>query len=486
MEAMEEQEIGAATDVVQTLVAVGAACVAAFVLGTVVSFVVRRLGRGTVFATDLSRRLRRPLRYLLTVVLVWIAVRLVTDPEVGWLGPVEHVLLIALIVVGAWFLGATAFVVEDSALQRYRTDVPDNRHARRVRTQIIVVRRLTVALVVLLAIAGVMLTFPGARAAGASLLASAGVISIVAGLAAQTSLANVFAGLQIAFTDAIRVDDVVVLEGEWGRIEEITMTYVVVHLWDDRRLIMPCTYFTSTPFQNWTRRAAELLGTVELDLDWDVPVAGMRAELKRLLEETSLWDQRVGILQVTEATGGFVRVRALASAADAGTLFDLRCYLREGLLGWLQREAPQGMPRTRVLGAGELRAEAGRDDDGARPGTSVRVGGGEDGAVDDGTSSSAPPSLPALAEDAVQAGKPVPRRVSVRAERDAAAVEEAAASHATAPTLVLDEGLFTGSADAERRSRAFAGPGADVIAEREQTASQQRVEEGPASDDERR
>ncbi|WP_093378634.1 mechanosensitive ion channel family protein [Flavimobilis marinus] len=483
---MEEQEIGAATDVVQTLVAVGAACVAAFVLGTVVSFVVRRLGRGTVFATDLSRRLRRPLRYLLTVVLVWIAVRLVTDPEVGWLGPVEHVLLIALIVVGAWFLGATAFVVEDSALQRYRTDVPDNRHARRVRTQIIVVRRLTVALVVLLAIAGVMLTFPGARAAGASLLASAGVISIVAGLAAQTSLANVFAGLQIAFTDAIRVDDVVVLEGEWGRIEEITMTYVVVHLWDDRRLIMPCTYFTSTPFQNWTRRAAELLGTVELDLDWDVPVAGMRAELKRLLEETSLWDQRVGILQVTEATGGFVRVRALASAADAGTLFDLRCYLREGLLGWLQREAPQGMPRTRVLGAGELRAEAGRDDDGARPGTSVRVGGGEDGAVDDGTSSSAPPSLPALAEDAVQAGKPVPRRVSVRAERDAAAVEEAAASHATAPTLVLDEGLFTGSADAERRSRAFAGPGADVIAEREQTASQQRVEEGPASDDERR
>lgn len=484
---MEEQEIGAATDVVQTLIAVGAACLAAFVLGTIVSFVVRKLGRGTVFATDLSRRLRRPLRFLLTVVLVWIAVRLVTDPDVGWLGPVEHVLLIALIVVGAWFLGATAFVVEDSALQRYRTDVPDNRHARRVRTQIIVVRRLTVALVVLLAIAGVMLTFPGARAAGASLLASAGVISIVAGLAAQTSLANVFAGLQIAFTDAIRVDDVVVLEGEWGRIEEITMTYVVVHLWDDRRLIMPCTYFTSTPFQNWTRRAAELLGTVELDLDWDVPVAGMRAELKRLLEETSLWDQRVGILQVTEATGGFVRVRALASAADAGTLFDLRCYIREGLLGWLQREAPQGMPRTRVVGAAEVGADGSRDDAAARPSTSVRAGAGEPGAEEAATSSSAPPSLPELAEDAVRAGKPVPRRVSVRAEREAGlTAEEAAAAHALAPTLVLDEGLFTGSADAERRSRAFAGPGADVIAEREQTASQQRVEEDRAPDDDER
>src|SRR3712207_3167437 len=166
------------------------------------------------------------------------------------------------------------------------------------------------------------MTFPGARAAGTSLFASAGVLSVVAGLAAQSSLANVFAGLQLAFTDAMRGDDVVVVGGERGRIEEITMTYIVVHLWDDRRLILPSTYFTTTPFQNWTRRQADLLGTVEMDLDWSVPVDEMRQELTRLLEASDLWDGRVGVLQVTEATGGYVRVRALASARDAPTLFD--------------------------------------------------------------------------------------------------------------------------------------------------------------------
>ena len=195
-------------------------------------------------------------------------------------------------------------MLEDAALQRYRIDVADNRHARRVRTQVQVLRRITVAILVLCAIAAILLTFPSARALGASLLASAGLISIVAGLAAQSSLANVFAGLQLAFTDAIRVDDVVVVADEWGRIEEITLTYVVVHVWDDRRLILPSTYFTTTPFENWTRRAADLLGTVELDVDWEVPVEAMRAELTRLLQDTDLWDRRVGILQVTDAVGG--------------------------------------------------------------------------------------------------------------------------------------------------------------------------------------
>src|SRR6478609_1963583 len=201
-----EPEIENATDILVTLGAAAAGIVVAFLLGTVLSAVVRRIGRRSDLARDLSRRLRRPDRAVLMVLAVWIAVRLTTDASTTWLPVVEHLLLIALIVVGA--------------------------------------------------IAAVLLTFPEARAAGASLLASAGVISIVAGLAAQTSLANVFAGMQIAFTDGIRVDDVVVLEGEWGRIEEITMTYVVVHLWDDRRLILPSTYFTTTPFQNWTRRAA--------------------------------------------------------------------------------------------------------------------------------------------------------------------------------------------------------------------------------------
>ncbi len=316
----------------------------AFVLATVMSVTVRRIGRRSPLAREMSLRMRRPTRVLLMVVAVALAVRYSADPDEPWLPVLQHLLLIAGIVAFTWLVGAFAFVVEDRVLARVPLDVADNRHARRLRTQVTIVRRLTVAVLVVCGAAAVLLTFPEARAAGASLFASAGLLSIVAGLAAQTSLANVFAGMQIAFTDAIRVDDVVVLEGEWGRIEEITLTYVVVHVWDDRRLILPSTYFTTTPFQNWTRRSAELLGTVELDLDFQVSFRAMRAELDRLLARTELWDERVGILQVTDAVGGTVRVRVLVSAVDAPTLFDLRCFVREGLVEWLQAEAPQ-LPR---------------------------------------------------------------------------------------------------------------------------------------------
>jgi small-conductance mechanosensitive channel len=220
-----------------------------------------------------------------------------------------------------------------------------------VRTQISLLRRLAVVVIGVLAAAAMLLTFPSARAAGASILASAGVISLVAGLAAQTSLANVFAGLQLALTDAIRVDDVVVVEEEWGRIEEITLTYVVVHIWDDRRMVLPSTYFTTTPIENWTRKESAVLGSVELDVDWSMPFDAMRAELDRLLADNALWDRRVGVLQVTDAVGSVIRVRALLSAQDAGALFDLRCQVRECLVAWLQREHGHGLPRVRLDGA---------------------------------------------------------------------------------------------------------------------------------------
>ena len=235
------------------------------------------------------------------------------------------------------------FAAADLALGRYDVDVVDNRHARRVRTQISLLRRLAVVVIGVLAAAAMLLTFPSARAAGASILASAGVISLVAGLAAQTALANVFAGLQLAFTDAMRVDDVVVVEDEWGRIEEITLTYVVVHIWDDRRMVLPSTYFTTTPFENWTRTGSAVLGSVDIDVDWSVPFDEMRAELARLVEGNELWDGRVGVLQVTDAVGSVVRVRALVSAENAGALFDLRCHVRECLVVWLQREHSYGL-----------------------------------------------------------------------------------------------------------------------------------------------
>ena len=425
------------------ILAIVAGVVVAFIVAAVIGAITRAVGCGSPVAADLARRSRRPLRAALVVIGVWLGLRQATASS-AWVVDVEHALLILLIVATAWLIGTLAFVAEDAAFLRFRIDVPDNRHARRVRTQIVVLRRLTVVILVLGAIAAALLTFPAAQAFGAGLIASAGLISIVAGLAAQSSLANVFAGLQLAFTDAIRVDDVVVVGNQWGRIEELTLTYVVVHVWDDRRLILPSTHFTTTPFENWTRRASDLLGTVELDLDWAVPIEAMRAELVRLLAVTDLWDHRVGILQVTEATGGLVRVRALASATDAPTLFDLRCYVREGLVAWVQRTAPDALPRTRletVETAAPLAAAA--------------------------------PTVTSRRPDELAMTPPLGTGEHVTRRSARAAVQPDAPGPEDTQRLELgaqDSRLFSGSIDAIERSRAFAGPGAEAIADREHAA----------------
>jgi small-conductance mechanosensitive channel len=303
----------------------------------------------------LTTKARHPYRLLLAVVAVWIAVSF-SMPGMPW---VNHAFLIALIAVGGWFIGALVGFAIGLGMGRYRIDVPDNRVARRIQTQLAIVRRLAYAVIVIVSAGSILLTFPGVQAVGASVLASAGIVSIVAGLAAQSTLANVFAGVQLAFSDAIRVDDVVIAEKEWGRIEEITLTYVVVHIWDDRRLVLPSTYFTSTPFENWTRSSSELLGSVEIDLDWRVSPVAMRAELDKILKRTDIWDGRASVLQVTDATGGFVRVRILVTAVDAPTLFDLRCFIREEMVEWLQTQDPAALPRTRVqMVEAEARAES--------------------------------------------------------------------------------------------------------------------------------
>jgi small-conductance mechanosensitive channel len=336
-----------AVPAVAVIVTVLAAVAAALVVTAVVALVVRLVARRREWAARLVRRARRPFRVLLVVVAVWIALRSSMAPGEVRDG-IDHLLHVVTIVASAWLVCALAIFFEDLGLSRYRVDVADNRVARRVRTQVLIIRRLTVVAIVVVAIGAVLLTFPGAQAAGASVLASAGLVSIVAGLAAQSTLANVFAGMQLAFSDAIRVDDVVIVETEWGRVEEITLTYVVVHIWDDRRMVLPSTYFTTTPFQNWTRTKSELLGAVELDLDWRATPASMREELDRVLAGTDLWDGRVAVLQVTDAVGGYVRIRVLVSAVDAPTLFDLRCLVRERLVAFLHEHSPQSLPRTRV------------------------------------------------------------------------------------------------------------------------------------------
>jgi len=464
-----DQATEGAVDVLLLVVSLLVGVVVALAVSVVLGAVVRRIARRSLVAADLTKRSRLPMRSVLVIVGLWLGLRAGTD-DAHWVRVLEHLVLIALIVALTWLIGSLAFVLEDAALVRYRTDVQDNRHARRVRTQVQVLRRVTVAVLVVCAAAGIALTFPSARAFGASLLASAGVLSIVAGLAAQSSLANVFAGMQLAFTDAIRVDDVVVVDGQWGRIEELTLTYVVVHAWDDRRLILPSTYFTTTPFENWTRRAADLLGTVELDVDWHVPVQDMRDELTRLLDDTDLWDRRVGILQVVDAVGGHVRVRALASAADAPTLFDLRCYVREGLVEWAQREAPQTMPKVRLEQGPAPESVQARDQ--VAPRAARRP---------------APEAEPAPEE------RGAPERVAAleRAERSDVDGTRVLPTVSADDTQAIrrtgsDSRLFTGSIEAMERSRSFQGPGQDVIDEREEHAEHDEVADRADDDPARR
>lgn len=333
------------------LTALGVSLLSALVLVLLVTVVVRVLGRRWPLGTLLSQRARVPFRLVVGVVAVssaWHARPPVDRSDGDWSG-IDILLRIATIVASAWLVLSVLLVLEDRALSRYRVDVPDNRVARRLRTQVLIIRRLTVGAVVVLALGASLLSFPGVEALGASVLASAGLISVVAALAAQSTLGNVIAGMQIAFSDSVRYDDAVIVEGEWGWIEELTLTYVVVRLWDERRMVLPSTYFTTTPFQNWTRRSSELLGSVEMDLDWRVDTGGLRDELDRILESTDLWDGRVKVLQVTDAVNGWVRVRFLVTAVDAPTLFDLRCHVRERAIAWLQRhDDGAGLPRFRV------------------------------------------------------------------------------------------------------------------------------------------
>ncbi len=405
------------------------AVVLAVAAGLVASWLVRRivlrLNRKQEALRETSREARLPLRFALCLIGVRIALSMTTD-DADWRRNVDHALVIALIASLAWLAIAVLLVIETIILTRYRVDVADNRRARRLRTQVIMARRIGVALIAVVALGSIMLTFPAIQALGAGLLASAGVISIVAGLAAQTSLVNVFAGLQLAFTDAIRVDDVVVVQKEWGRIEEITLTYVVVHIWDDRRLILPSTYFTTTPFENWTRRQSEVMGTVEFDLDWRAPVEAMRAELKKVLASTNLWDERVGVLQITDATAGFVRVRILVSAGDSASLFDLRCLIREELVLFLQQDHPTALPHVRLESM---------------------------------------PSATASTQPATPA-----RPTAKRPGRLSAADE----TTARMPSDPHDSQLFTGSIEAVQRSRAFTGPGEDVFEDRDKSIAAQK------------
>ncbi|WP_214364456.1 mechanosensitive ion channel family protein [Pseudonocardia sp. H11422] len=317
------------------------ALVAGWLSGVLVHWLARRRGGDRRLLWLLHQRCHRPWVALLVVGALYATAPAHNDLARG----VRHVLLLVLIGVAAWLVVRLLYVMEDIAFQSLRVDVSDNRRNRKVRTQITVLRRLMTAGVIVLAFSTMLMTFESLRAFGLSLLASAGVAGAVVGLAAQTMLRNVLAGLQLALTDQLRLDDVVVVEGEWGWVEELTLTRVVVRLWDWRRLVLPTVYFTNTPFQNWTRNEARVLGAVVLHLDYGTPVQELRAEAHRIVEASPLWDRRDWVLQVVDSTPWSMVVRVLASAADGPSSWDLRCEIREKLIAFLRTEHPEALLR---------------------------------------------------------------------------------------------------------------------------------------------
>jgi len=256
---------------------------------------------------------------------------------------------VLLIVSLAWTFIVVLRIIKWIFLEKYDTSQTDNLRSRKFHTQFNILERILIFLVVIIAIGLILMLFEDVRQIGVSVFASAGVLGIIIGLAAQRAIAAVLAGLQIAITQPIRLDDVVIIENEWGRIEEIALTYVVVRIWDQRRLIVPSTFFFEKPFQNWTRTTSEILGTVFIYTDYHVSFDALREELTRLLKSTPLWDGKVNVLQVTDAKERSIEVRALMSAKDSGTAWDLRVFIREKLIEFLQKNYPESLPKTRVL-----------------------------------------------------------------------------------------------------------------------------------------
>lgn len=295
------------------------------------------------------RRIRIPLTIALAVAGVRGTIGRAPNPLGDYRGTVHHLLVIIDIIAVVWLLAAVTLTAIDVGLRRSQQRITGDRERRRVNTQLQLIRRLVSVIFVVIGVGAVLLTFPGVESLGTGILASAGLISVVAGLAAQTSLSNLFAGVQLTFSDALRIGDTVVVEEEYGTIEEITLTYVVVKIWDERRLVLPTTYFTTTPYRNWTRTGSAIAGTVYFTVDWRIDFDGFRGKLGEILAGSEEWDGNSGGVVVTDATGGMLEVRASMSAPDADALWVLQCRVREELAVWIRTSNSEGLPTYREL-----------------------------------------------------------------------------------------------------------------------------------------
>ncbi|MGW0392396.1 mechanosensitive ion channel family protein [Streptomyces sp. NPDC003042] len=332
-------------NVLRPVVVVGAVLVLTLLAGWLLDLLLRQAdARHTETPLwGLLRRCGLPFRLVLGTALLqssYRPARILPDHTVG----VGRALTLVLIASAAWLLVAVATAIVDTTYARYAAGSPDDARVRRVRTQVTLIQRVVTAVVVVVAVAAMLLTFPAMRTVGTSMLASAGILGIVAGIAAQAALGNLFAGLQIAFGDTVRIGDTVVVDKEWGKVEEITLTFLTVRTWDERRITMPVSYFTSKPYENWSRGGAEMTGTVFWHLDHSAPVALMREKLAEILKDLPEWDGRASGLAVTDTTPHTIQVRAVVTAKDADDVWNLRCAVREQLITWLTAHHPYALP----------------------------------------------------------------------------------------------------------------------------------------------
>ncbi|MFI2369639.1 mechanosensitive ion channel family protein [Streptomyces sp. NPDC018833] len=292
------------------------------------------------------RRCRLPLQVVLLSALLRASYGEIHQPLVRDRGAgIGHVLSLVLIGASAWLVTRIVSAAVESTYARYASSTRDPARVRRVRTQVTLIMRIVTAVVAVVAVAAMLLTFPGMEKVGASMLASAGILGIVAGVAAQSTLGNLFAGFQIAFGDMVRIGDTVVVDGEWGVVEEVTLTFLTVRTWDERRITMPVSYFTSKPFENWSRGGAQMTGSVFFHLDHSAPVALMREKLREILEDCPAWDRRDWNLAVTDTTPSTIQVRAVVTAKDADDVWTARCTVRERMVAWLCEKHPYALPR---------------------------------------------------------------------------------------------------------------------------------------------
>ncbi|MFN6944102.1 MAG: mechanosensitive ion channel family protein [Cytophagaceae bacterium] len=317
----------------------------AFIGLKILNFIIHR--NNPFLADSLKHHVYTSVYFMIILIILNVAYPFMRFPELIDLY-MKKGLKIFWIFTFSWVLIKLTYVLQDVVFEKYTIDIADNMSRRRIRTQFQFIKKIIITIISFVALSLILMTFDRVREVGASLLASAGVAGIIIGFAAQRSIANVLAGFQIAFTQPIRIDDVVIVENEWGRIEEINLTYVVVKIWDLRRLVLPITYFIEKPFQNWTRTNADILGSVFLFVDYTVPIEALRVELQRILNEAPLWDRKVCVLQVTNTTEKCIELRALMSAKDAGTAWDLRCLVREKLITFIQENYPDALPKVRA------------------------------------------------------------------------------------------------------------------------------------------